>query len=84
MYRLNKLDHQCQGAQHRGLCEDEEGDEEDRRIRPHVDIMQFYLTTQLAQIDTCYTTIMEIMLSRLETLIESPTSSFCSLLICLW
>jgi hypothetical protein len=33
MYRLNRLDHPCQGAQHRGLCEDEEGDEEDRRIR---------------------------------------------------
>ena len=32
MNRLNRLDHPCQGAQHIGLCEDEEGDEEDRLI----------------------------------------------------
>jgi len=49
--RLNRLDHQCQGVQHRGLCEDEEGDEEDRRIGRNVDIMQFYLTMQLARIN---------------------------------
>jgi hypothetical protein len=30
MVRLNRLDHQCQGVRHRGLCEDEAGDEEDR------------------------------------------------------
>jgi T-complex protein 1 subunit eta len=33
MYRLNRLDHLCQGVRHRGLCEDEEGDEEDRDRR---------------------------------------------------
>lgn len=33
MCRLNRLDHLCQGVRHRGLCEDEEGDEEDRDRR---------------------------------------------------